>query len=649
MQTGNARLQGIALAAAATAACLSGGTAAAELPVSDGLVLWLSADRLEASPGEAVGAWPDRSRANHDATQPDPARRPTLTADAVNGRPALTFDGRSEAQGGDVLTVPFVPRQELTALVVFRRGTQSSDGSLHRPLLGSGTLGRYAKQRGVALTVDREPSRNRVRVEIGDSPSSFDYGVADDAFHVAALVVRRDAEGHHARLNLDGVDLPETTSRVPAGFDRLTIGGGDDATRRAGEDNPRFFAGQIAEVVVFDRALSAGELLAVGAFLDEKYGLGHAAWRRPAPDAEPVFRVAEGLFDQDALPTLGLPTVASQTFTVFAPSGDQPKFNHQVKAYDFEGHLYLHWQAAARDEDAADSHVLYSRSADGVNWSPAQQMAPPVEGKHIRSSGGWWSHGGELTCFFTFPSKPGVGRVTEMRTSPDGVTWSPIENAIRDASLVGNPTRLDDGALVGVFLFNDRQKRMAGTKVMTTDDPTGRSGWTPAEFPWAVTNRRRSARGVEPAIFKRPGGELVMVLRDMHNSFRSLASLSRDGGRTWTVPTPTDMPDSGSMQSAGNLPDGTAYLINVPARHSDTRVPLAITLSDDGRTFDRAWVVRADTPEVRFAGKEKFSGFSYPHSWVWNDHLYLVYATGKETVEVTRVHLDDLRCAPAPR
>ena len=129
----------------------------------------------------------------------------------------------------------------------------------------------------------------------------------------------------------------------------------------------------------------------------------------------------------------------------------------------------------------------------------------------------------------------------------------------------------------------------------------------------------------------------------MHNSFRSLASISHDHGRTWAVPTLTDMPDSGSMQSAGNLPDGTAYLINVPARHSDVRVPLAITLSDDGRTFDRAYVLRADTPAVRYAGKEKFGGFSYPHSWAWDGHLYVAYATGKETVEVTRIRLDDLQ------
>ncbi len=270
-------------------------------------------------------------------------------------------------------------------------------------------------------------------------------------------------------------------------------------------------------------------------------------------------------------------------------------------------------------------------------------MAPPVDGKHIRSSGGWWSHDGELTCFFTFPSKPGVGRVTELRTSTDGETWTPLENAILDASLVGIPTQLDNGRLVGVFLANDRQLRKAGTRIMTTDDPTARSGWTASKLPWASTNRQRSARGVEPAIFKRADGHLVCIFRDMHGSYRSLASLSTDGGLTWSTPTLTEMPDSGSMQSAGNLPDGTAYLINVPAQHTDNRVPLAITLSPDGHNFDRAYILRDEIPDVRFAGKEKFSGYSYPHSWVWQDHLYVVYATSKENVEVTRVRLDDLQ------
>ena len=620
------------------------GGVAESIPVTEGLAVWLSADALEVAEGEMVGVWPDASGQSHDARAGDAERRPTVVRDA-EGRAVVRFDGLAESAGGDVLRTGYVPSTEMTGLVVFRRGTQTSEGSLHRPMLSSGTIGTAGRQRGVGLMVDREPSSNRIRAELGSAPASLDFGINDGQLHLAAVTVRRGADGWTVQLNLDGVDLPDMASADAPTYGELTVGGGDDASLRGGEDNSRFFAGDLAEVVVYGRALAPRELHDVGVWLSAKHGLDAGAWPATlaAAEQEPPIRVRPGLFDAGDPPRLGRPMVASETFAIFHPEGDQPKFNHQVKVYGFGDYLYAHWQAAARDEDASDSHVLYSRSADGQHWSPAEVMAPPVEGKHIRSSGGWWGYGGELTCFFTFPSKPGVGRVTEIRTSRDGVTWTPLEDGILDASLVGNPTALDDGTLVGVFLANDRQLRKPGTRIMTTTDPTGRSGWTVSELPWASTNRPRSARGVEPAIFKQSDGNLVCIFRDMHGSFRSLASISTDGGRTWSTPTLTDLPDSGSMQSAGNLPDGSAYVINVPRQHTDVRVPLAITLSDDGKTFDRAFIIRDQVPGVRFEGKEKFAGYSYPHSWVWKDHLYVVYATSKESVDVTRIRLTDLR------
>lgn len=56
-----------------------------------------------------------------------------------------------------------------------------------------------------------------------------------------------------------------------------------------------------------------------------------------------------------------------------------------------------------------------------------------------------------------------------------------------------------------------------------------------------------------------------MVFRDQDSSFRQLASESTDRGVTWATPVLTAMPDSRAKQSAGNLPDGTAFLVNAPS------------------------------------------------------------------------------------
>jgi len=100
------------------------------------------------------------------------------------------------------------------------------------------------------------------------------------------------------------------------------------------------------------------------------------------------------------------------------------------------------------------------------------------------------------------------------------------------------------------------------------------------------------------------------------------------------------MPDARAKQSAGNLPDGTAYLVNAP-NTDRPRMPLAVTLSDDGRVFDRSFLLRGagDLQPLRYEGQYKRPGYHYPKSVVWNGALYVGYATNKEDVQVTRVPL----------
>jgi len=103
------------------------------------------------------------------------------------------------------------------------------------------------------------------------------------------------------------------------------------------------------------------------------------------------------------------------------------------------------------------------------------------------------------------------------------------------------------------------------------------------------------------------------------------------------------MPDSRAKQSAGNLPDGRAYLINNPSGNKN-RTPLTITLSKDGQEFDRAYLVRAEAelPLMRFNGKYKRIGYSYPKSLVWDNRLWVSYAVNKEGIEVTSIRAEDL-------
>lgn len=103
------------------------------------------------------------------------------------------------------------------------------------------------------------------------------------------------------------------------------------------------------------------------------------------------------------------------------------------------------------------------------------------------------------------------------------------------------------------------------------------------------------------------------------------------------------MPDARTKQSAGNLPDGTAYLVHSP-NAGKTRIPLALSLSRDGMVFDRSHLLRgeADLQPLLHAGLYKRPGYHYPKSVVANGHLYIAYTANKEDVELTRIPLSAL-------
>ena len=367
------------------------------------------------------------------------------------------------------------------------------------------------------------------------------------------------------------------------------------------------------------------------------------------------YTVAPGLF-QPGQPDLGLKTApGSETFTVFAPTEKTDRFSNGVVLIPFKGRLYAQWQSSARDEDAADTWVAYSVSSDGKAWSPPQALARAGDNGQMRSSGGWITDGKTLVAYANvWPEgfQSGAGGYAEYRTSTDGKTWSaprrvmgadgqPVEGVIEQ-----DPHRID-GRVIGAFHL--RPGMIA--KPFFTDDPLGLTGWTQGKMEnlprdasaATAAHEKRLSREIEPSLFRRADGCVVMVFRDEELSFRQLASLSCDRGVSWTTPALTDMPDARAKQSAGNLPGGSAYLVNAP-NTDKPRIPLAVTVSRDGRVFDRSWRLRgqADLQPLRFEGQYKRPGYHYPKSVVWNGALWVGYAANKEDVQVTRMPLKAL-------
>ena len=354
------------------------------------------------------------------------------------------------------------------------------------------------------------------------------------------------------------------------------------------------------------------------------------------------FSIAEGLYDLADSCSLGLRKAAgTETFTIFTPREQTDHFSHGAVLTAFRGRLYCMWQSSADDEDTPDTRTVYSTSTDGgKTWSEPTVLAPSPEGETYATAGGWCVCGGELTAFINvFTRKNSVGHVRYV-CSTDGERWSaPRDLLMADGRRMDAIIEQDIHTLPGGRLLTAAH-RTPGMSVcpVYTDDPTGRSGWKYAAF--SCTQMEKSSREIEPSLYLKRDGTAVMMFRDQGSSYHKIAAESTDGGLSWTAPVLTDVPDSRSKQSAGNLPDGTAFFVSNPSGCRN-RFPLVLTLSADGTLFDRAFLLRSreEIPPVLFDAAGRRPSLSYPKSLVYGDYLYVAYAVNKQSVECTRVPL----------
>ena len=377
--------------------------------------------------------------------------------------------------------------------------------------------------------------------------------------------------------------------------------------------------------------------------------MGMTVWADDAP-----FSIVDGLFNATDKETMGLGFAPeAETVTVFAATDDSPHYANGVVMTAFKGKLYCMWQTSAKDEDAEDTYVAYAVSSDcGTTWSEPMVLCPTVDNGYC-ASGGWLATNNLLIGYINVRTKDiaNSGGYTQYVESSDGLTWTePKDVTMADGSQLNgifeqDPHVLSDGRIICAAHF---QPGLILCPVYT-DDPTGRTGWKKGQFQY-TDNGSQSAE-LEPSFFVQKDGTLVMVMRDQKGSYMVLAATSSDRGETWTKAVKTNMPDSRAKQCAGNLPDGTAFLVNNPGRVTNSsnttwRVPLALTLSAEGTTFDRSYLLRSgsdgDYTPRRYEGKSKTLGYSYPKALVYGDYLYISYSTNKDDAQFTRVPIKNI-------
>ena len=343
-------------------------------------------------------------------------------------------------------------------------------------------------------------------------------------------------------------------------------------------------------------------------------------------------------------------------------------FCHHPEIGAFRGQLYAMWSNAPVGEDELGQRILYARSADGQHWSEPEILCRRIPGEdqpRVLTAAGWLDQGDSLAAYFASyeyeteeirtdrqgNSLLGKGIVRTRlfaQTTADGVHFAdPVDLQVPLCPNFG-PQRTKGGRLIitgnWAHAVTDRPDGVTpGSWALHGFDPGQPLLRTPVRDDpdyFGYVSQTAGLPGLcEGAFYQTDDGALHMLYRSSEDYL--YYSVSEDEGDSWSFPEKTGFTNCRSKFVLGRLPDGRFYYIGNPKPGSG-RNPLVLSLSEDGKVFDRHFLIESDPCERKYSGFVKNGAYAYPHSAVLNHTLYVVYSIYKEDVRVAAVPLDTL-------
>ncbi|MCX6022975.1 MAG: hypothetical protein NTZ05_14845 [Chloroflexi bacterium] len=225
-----------------------------------GSVLWLAADRLTGlTPGAPVISWADLSGYGNTMTQSWVDARPTWQANAIGGKPAVRFDGKN-----DFLLVPhnatLMPAH--FSIFVVTRLFSSTDDHVLVSKEAEGTA-------GYSLAISKKGDRKLRCFTIANGPI-YMTGLGTTTLGTTTPYVMAGTFDDIAKVYLNGVQEGYAYGRgaMSPSFANLEIGRNARGAEEADAD--------IAEVIIYNRALGAEEMRLVSQYLGGKYTIAVA-------------------------------------------------------------------------------------------------------------------------------------------------------------------------------------------------------------------------------------------------------------------------------------------------------------------------------------------------------------------------------------
>jgi len=276
----------------------------------DAMLLWLKADHwLSAG---TVDNWADVSGSGNNATQATSGKRPTCVASAINGLNAVEFSGSDKWLQLPTIASDF--NNGMTLYVV----TKPSSVDVNDRILDLGT---GSSANNILLTLE-SATASRFWTSGNSADSILGSGSVSTGAYKALEVIHtgREAAAIFSDLTeskaLTSIPNPTTTDRT-ANYIGQSAGG-------------NYFAGRIAEIMLWDRILTPNERLQVQAYLIGRYALASGTVVRPT--ISPLSGVYTG--NQQVTMTAFPGASIHYTLTGVDPTGSSPTYSAPITVTD---------------------------------------------------------------------------------------------------------------------------------------------------------------------------------------------------------------------------------------------------------------------------------------------------------------------------
>lgn len=207
------------------------------LPSVSGNILQVTGDSVAAG---LLASWTDLSGAGNTMTASG-GLRPTVSTNVKNGHAAVTFSG------SNLMTAPVIAGSAFTMLCAIQITTVQVQDAF-----SNGAFGANGFSAGSGAT-------NRAFQRLGFATDND--GAATTAWEVWAVTMTTSALGFY--LNNVNQSLSSAAVAAPSSGN-LTVGG---------LNNGASFVGKLAEVLLYNSALSAGNIATLSRYLGTKYGI----------------------------------------------------------------------------------------------------------------------------------------------------------------------------------------------------------------------------------------------------------------------------------------------------------------------------------------------------------------------------------------